>query len=253
MATKSFDAAVGRALAHVVETERELQSRVRYGIAADYAPSLRELLRHEGGYDNDPDDPGGPTNYGITIYDARSYWKADATAADVRNMPLDVAKEIYRTKYWAAMRCDDLPAGVDYAVFDYGVNSGISRSAKVLQRFVGVEADGKVGPSTTAAVLRANSGTLVDQICDERLAFLKNLRTWPKYGGGWGRRVREVRALAHQMVSQARAPMPAPKPEPTPKPAPASKPVPAPTKIGLWAAIVTAAGAVAHGSAITSC
>jgi hypothetical protein len=99
MARKTFDAAVGRALAHVAETERELQEQVRYGIAADYGPSLRELLGHEGGYDNDPDDPGGPTNYGTTIYDARKYWKADATAEDVRNMPLDVAKDIYRTKY----------------------------------------------------------------------------------------------------------------------------------------------------------
>jgi Glycosyl hydrolase 108 len=99
MARKTFDAAVGRALAHVAETERELQEQVRYGIAADYGPSLRELLGHEGGYDNDPDDPGGLTNYGTTIYDARKYWKADATAEDVRNMPLDVAKDIYRTKY----------------------------------------------------------------------------------------------------------------------------------------------------------
>ncbi len=62
MAKKSFDAALSRALAHVAETERELERQVRYGIAADYPPSLRELLGHEGGYDNDPDDPGGTTD-----------------------------------------------------------------------------------------------------------------------------------------------------------------------------------------------
>ena len=80
--------------------------------------------------------PGGPTNWGITIHDARAYWKEDATAADVRNMPVEVAKDIYRSKYWDAMRCDELPAGVDYAVFDYGVNSGIGRAGKVLRRLV---------------------------------------------------------------------------------------------------------------------
>ncbi len=248
MARQSFNAAAGRALAHAAETERDFQRQARYGIAADYAPSLRELLGHEGGYDNDPDDPGGPTNYGITIYDARRYWKANATAEDVRNLPIEVAKEIYRTKYWAAMRCDELPAGVDYAVFDYGVNSGIARSAKVLQRFVGVEADGQIGSGTVAAALRAAPYTLIDQICDERLSFLKSLRTWSKYGGGWSRRVREVRTLAHKMFTEAPVSTSQTEPasEPASTPSLKSKPMPVPAKIGLWAAIVATVGGIAH-------
>ena len=100
--------------------------------ASSYDEALERVLVHEGGYTNHPSDPGGPTNWGITIHDARAHWKKDATAADVRGMPLAVAKEIYRSKYWDVLRCDDLPAGVDYAVFDFGVNSGVGRSAKVL-------------------------------------------------------------------------------------------------------------------------
>src|SRR5712691_4793819 len=171
--------------------------------ASSYDEALSRLLVHEGGYSNHPSDPGGPTNWGITIHDARAYWKKDATASDVRAMPLDVAKEIYRSKYWRAMRCDDLPAGVDYAVFDYGVNSGIGRAGKVLRRTLdlaiarhqGVEErpssramDGRsstpfsdtasITDDVIAAAKRHNAKALIGAICDERLAFLQGLRTW---------------------------------------------------------------------------
>ena len=173
--------------------------------ASSYDDALKRVLVHEGGYSNHPSDPGGPTNWGITIHDVRAHWKPDATAADVRAMPVAVAKQIYRSKYWEALRCDDLPAGVDYAVFDYGVNSGIGRAAKVLQRFVGVDADGEVGPATIAAAAGADTSELIDRICDERLAFLQGLRTWSVFGKGWGRRVRDVRAAARELAIEAPA------------------------------------------------
>ena len=170
--------------------------------AKNYDEALDRLLTHEGGYTNHPDDPGGPTNFGITIYDYRKYIKHDADAEDVKHMSLNQAKSIYRSKYWDAQRCDDLPSGVDYAVFDYGVNSGIRRSAKVLQAAVGTAIDGIIGPKTIAAVNDADPSEVVEQICDERLAFLKRLRTWPVFGRGWGRRVAEVRAIAHAMIAK---------------------------------------------------
>ena len=119
--------------------------------ASSYDEALKRVLEHEGGYSNHPSDPGGPTNWGITIFDYRKYVNPKATAADVRRMTVEVARKIYRDKYWNALRCDELPAGVDYATFDYGVNSGISRAAKVLQRLLGVDADGEIGPNTLAA------------------------------------------------------------------------------------------------------
>ena len=170
---------------------------------ANYEESLRRLLVHEGGYTNHPSDPGGPTNFGITIYDYRKYVKPGATAADVKAMTLGEAKSIYRAKYWDAQRCDALPPGVDYAVFDYGVNSGIGRSQKVLQRVLGVTVDGRIGPQTIAVARGRDPKQIVDAICDERLRFLKRLRTWPVFGKGWGRRVKEVRAVSLSMIAKA--------------------------------------------------
>src|SRR5713226_5623081 len=94
-----------------------------------YPQAMVYIYADEGGYSNDAGDPGGPTNYGITIHDVRTYWKADATAQDVRNMPKDVAASIYQKHYADPLRYDDLPAGVDYTILDYGINSGISRAA----------------------------------------------------------------------------------------------------------------------------
>src|SRR2546421_8222803 len=83
-----------------------------------YAESIRRLLLSEGGYVNHPSDPGGPTNFGITLADYRRYVKADGTAADVRAMKVEEARAIYHAKYWKVMRGDDLPAGVDYCILD---------------------------------------------------------------------------------------------------------------------------------------
>lgn len=176
-----------------------------------YEEALRRLLAHEGGYTNHPSDPGGPTNFGITIHDYRKYVKPNATAADVKAMKLSEAKAIYRAKYWDSQRCDDLPAGVDYCIFDYGVNSGIGRSAKVLQRLVGVPVDGRIGAATLAAVAKRDPATLVNAICNERLRFLQSLKTWGVFGKGWGRRVAEVKDYASKLVTAAAAASPQPK------------------------------------------
>jgi lysozyme family protein len=171
--------------------------------AQNFALALDRLLAHEGGYSNHPSDPGGPTNFGITIADYRKYVNSAATADDVRRMRIDEAKAIYRSKYWDALRCSELPSGVDYAVFDYGVNSGIGRAGKVLRRLVGLPDDSYV---VTAAVLaaahRRDPGQLARAICEERLLFLKRLKTWDVFGHGWERRVSDVR---HASISLASA------------------------------------------------
>jgi lysozyme family protein len=167
-----------------------------------YDEALRRLLVHEGGYTNHPSDPGGPTKHGITIHDYRRFIDPGGTAADVRAMTVDQAKAIYRARYWDALRCDDLPAGVDYAVFDYGVNSGIGRAGRVLRRLLGLpDREHVVTTAVIAAVARRDPAALVAAICDERLAFLRRLKTWPVFGRGWGRRVAEVRATALRMAS----------------------------------------------------
>ena len=172
-----------------------------------YPDSIRRLLEHEGGYTNDKDDPGGPTNFGITIHDYRKYIDEDGSADDVRKMSLKQAMDIYEAKYWNALKCDELPAGVDYVVFDYGVNSGVFRAAKVLQRLVGVEDDSFIGPDTLRAVNAFNPQKLIEDICNERLGFLQALKTWPTFGKGWARRVREVQAAASVMAGGDQQPV----------------------------------------------
>ncbi len=171
---------------------------------ASYPTAIKCVLAHEGGYTNHPADPGGPTNWGITISDARKYWKPNATAADVKAMPLSVAQSIYEKRYWDAQRCDDLPAGLDYSMFDYGVNSGIGRSGKVLRRLVGLPDNTSViTQEVIDAVKKRDPAELIKGMNDERLRFLKSLKTWPTFGTGWGRRVSEVRALSLRMTLAA--------------------------------------------------
>lgn len=215
---------------------------------ANYETALKRVLAHEGGYTNDAADPGGPTNWGITIYDARMYWKRDADADDVKAMPKDVAKRIYKSKYWDAMRCDDLPSGVDYAVFDFGVNSGVSRSLKYLEAVVGVIQDGKPDDVLIRTVANGPQQKIITDLCDKRLAFLKGLKNWSVYGNGWGRRVREVKGAALQMADGVPSSLPGqaktPKSE---KPATATKP--AIQSKTIWAQIVTVLTAL--GGALT--
>jgi len=170
--------------------------------ASSYDEALRRLLVHEGGYSNHPSDPGGPTKFGITIHDYRKYVKQNAIAADVKAMTVGEAKTIYRAKYWNAQRCDELPAGVDYAVFDYGVNSGIGRSGKVLRRVLKLTDNSSAVTDAVIAAARAGDAkAVIAAICDERLRFLRSLKTWDVFGKGWGRRVAEVRAAALAMAA----------------------------------------------------
>lgn len=175
---------------------------------ASYDAALACVLRHEGGYTNHPSDPGGPTNFGITIHDYRRYIKANGNANDVRHMKLADAAKIYRVRYWDALRCDELPAGLDYAVFDYGVNFGIGRAAKVMQRLTDTGAGSAMTDMTIAAIRKVSPQTLIARLCDERLAFLRSLKTWPVFGAGWGRRVAEVRRDALAMAKGVVAPAP---------------------------------------------
>jgi lysozyme family protein len=177
------------------------------GGASDFDIAATRVLADEGGFTDDPKDGGGPTNYGITIYDVRLYLKADATADDVRHITPDQAKTIFRSHYWDPMHCDDLPAGVDYCVFDYGVNSGIGRAPKILQALVGAEVDGEIGPETIDATNKADPRTLINAICDERMEFLQGRRNWPRFKKGWTRRVSGVRTNALAMIGTKETPM----------------------------------------------
>jgi lysozyme family protein len=158
------------------------------------------IFKAEGGYADNPADPGGPTNFGITLATLRAYEGApNLTADDVKNLTSAVAKEIYRTAYWNRMQCGALPAGLDLEVFDFGVNSGPAESVKTLQRLVGVTQDGSVGPITLAAVGQFNVGDLIGRFAQARLAFYQSLNM-PEFEQGWATRVAQIQTAAVQML-----------------------------------------------------
>lgn len=161
---------------------------------------MPRVFAHEGGYVDHPKDPGGATKYGIT-HKTLSAWRGKTvTKADVRALTKQEATAIYRAQYWAPIRGDELPAGLDYALFDFAVNSGPARAVKTLQKIVGVAADGIMGGITLAAVRQHSAVDLVVALCDARLAFLKGLKGWATFGRGWQRRVTDVKAAALQLA-----------------------------------------------------
>ncbi|ACL57560.1 glycoside hydrolase family 108 protein [Methylobacterium nodulans] len=169
--------------------------------APTYDWALKLVLAHEGGYVDHPDDPGGPTNLGVTLGTLSAVLGRPATRADVRALTLAKVAPIYRARYWDAVRGDDLPAGLDYALFDFAVNSGPARAAIALQRLVGVADDGVIGAVTLAAVARTDQRWLINALCDSRLAFLRSLKGWPTFGKGWTKRVAGVRTEALALVT----------------------------------------------------
>lgn len=180
---------------------------------ANFARCLSATLRHEGGWSDHPADPGGATNFGVTLATYRRY-VPNATKTDLRNISDAEIERIYRDGYWDKIKGDDLPYGVDFAVFDFAVNSGPARAAIYLQEIVGVAPDGKIGPLTLAAVAKWDSVKLVEKLCANRLAFVKRLSTWPTFGKGWSRRISEVLHLAKDMAIALPNPQPAPEPKP---------------------------------------
>lgn len=174
----------------------------------EFERSLAKVLVHEGGYVHDPRDPGGETNQGVTrvVYDdyRRTY---GLKSQSVKLMTEAERSSIYRMRYWSLSKADQMPPGLGYVVFDGSVHSGVSQSAKWLQRALGVKADGLVGPATLAAIRsHPNIPTLIDAICDRRLLFLKALKTWKTYGRGWASRVAGVRQVGKAWASNADTP-----------------------------------------------
>jgi len=146
------------------------------------------LLKHEGGFSDHAADPGGKTRFGITEAVAREV----GYRGDMRELPVDLAKRIYKDRYWDAVRADELPAAVRYAVFDAAVNSGPRQAILWLQRAVGTRGDGIIGPQTLAAVRAADPERLLRQLLAQRLRFMTGLPTWAAFGRGWARRIADL-------------------------------------------------------------
>lgn len=165
---------------------------------------LAFTLREEGGYVDDPADPGGATNMGITLATYRE-WSDDPAfgPTQVEDMTERTARAIYRSLYWNPLRADALPIGVDLSVFDMGVNAGIWRSARLLQRalgFLGEEVDGCIGPETLGAAAKCDPCTLVTDLAERQSAYYRSLADFPIFGTGWLNRTEARRVAALAMI-----------------------------------------------------
>jgi lysozyme family protein len=157
------------------------------------------LIKHEGGYVNHKNDPGGRTNLGITQEVWEDWVDRQVTEEEMKALTPDKVKPLYKDMYWDRVKGDKLPSGIDYCVFDAAVNSGVFRASKWLQTTVGAAADGAIGDKTLNLVRLTGPQMVIDKYCETRLEFLKGLSTWPSFGKGWERRVREVNSVALTM------------------------------------------------------
>jgi lysozyme family protein len=164
-------------------------------------PAMVALMKHEGGYSFHEKDPGGMTNLGVTQRVWEEWVGHPVDEREMRALTPAIVAPMYKQKYWDKVRGDDLPSGVDLAVFDFAVNSGPGRAAKMLQKVLGVTQDGVIGPQTLLKATNIDSSKLVADYNAERLAFLMALPAWDTFGKGWGRRVAEVTAEASTMTT----------------------------------------------------
>lgn len=155
--------------------------------ASNYPACLAFTLRWEGGWSNHPEDPGGATMKGVTQRRYDVYRRERGLPLrSVRHIEDKELQEIYRKGYWNVVGGDNLPAGVDLAVWDYGVNSGPARAKRVY-----------------ASIPRGTPRQQVQAVCRQRLGFVQGLRTWRTFGKGWGRRIAQCEALGVRMALAA--------------------------------------------------
>ena len=166
----------------------------------NFEKALALVLKHEGGYVNHPKDPGGATNKGVTQAVYNAYRKIRGRGLlSVKYISDEELRAIYKFQYWDKVHGDFLPSGLDYAVFDFAVNSGVRRASKYLQAVLGAAQDGVIGAKTLAAITSPEK--TINALCDRRMSFLRNLRAFMTFGKGWTRRVKDVRAHALEMAT----------------------------------------------------
>jgi lysozyme family protein len=175
---------------------------------SNWKQAFEQMLASEGGFTDDERDPGnklpdgrkGSTMLGVTQFNWEQHIGHQVTHEQMKKLtPADV-EPLYKKKYWDAVRADELPSGIDYLVFDMGVNAGPGRSIKLLQSAVGVPADGGLGPITMKAVLAADPVELIDSFSEEKEAFYRSLNTFETYGKGWLNRIAAVKVKANTML-----------------------------------------------------
>lgn len=179
----------------------------------------RVIDKYEGGYGWDKADGGGPTKYGITCYDLAEFQhetmsSMSAWAPRVKAMSLDTAEVIYEHKYAGGVRYDDLPSGVDCCMLDYGINSGVSRAVRVARALLNQGTGTRITDNLVTEIQKSDPTWFIDSMCKERMHFLKGLKNWGTFHGGWTARVTDLEGYCEHLVGARPFP---PTPVPLPK------------------------------------
>jgi lysozyme family protein len=167
----------------------------------NYDIALKHVLKSEGLWSDNPKDPGGATMKGITFMVFKA-WKKNPNLAkdDLKNISDEDVHNLYKELYWDKIHGDDLPTGIDYAVFDSAVNMGVGRASKLIQKAAGVTDDGVIGSGTMQAIEGQNHRDLLQKFSHLKEEFYRSLNTFPTFGVGWLRRVAEVKTTADSMI-----------------------------------------------------
>ena len=166
----------------------------------NYEYSLAQVLKSEGGYVNNPKDPGGETNMGVTKAAWSTWLKRTIMPGEMAQLTHADIIPFYKALYWDKSYCNQLPTGIDYMVFDASVNMGVGQSIRLLQKSLGCVADGVIGPNTMKAINDADVKTLIDKFSAQKEMFYRSLATFATFGKGWLRRVAEVKQIALSML-----------------------------------------------------
>lgn len=172
----------------------------------NFEQCLAEVLKHEGGYVDHPKDPGGRTNLGVTQQTYEDWIGHKVNERIMRGLTRGHVEKLYKIKYWDAVKGDELPSGLDLCVFDFAVNAGPNRAARYLQRLLGVKQDGAIGAVSLAKLAEAakteGRAALIARYQSSREDYYRELRTFPTFGKGWLRRVKDVTAKALTMAAK---------------------------------------------------
>ena len=155
----------------------------------NFKECLDLVLKSEGGYVNNPADPGGMTNLGVTKRVWEEYTGHGADEKEMRSLTPEKVAPLYEQKYWRPCYGEVLPRGLDFVVFSMGVNAGPGRAVKLLQQSIGCVPDGVIGPTTRKLISDSNPTTLISKFSETRREYYRALKTFPIFGKGWLARV----------------------------------------------------------------
>ena len=164
----------------------------------NFKECLDLVLKSEGGWVNNPNDPGGETNLGVT----KRVWEewVGHPVESLKKLSKDDVAPLYEQKYWRPCYGEVLPRGLDLVVFSMAINAGPGRSVKLLQSSIGCVPDGIIGPRTRGLISESNTANLISKFSESRREYYRSLKTFPIFGRGWLARVDREESEALQMA-----------------------------------------------------